>query len=1029
MWSIGRSRKTRGRGRGLKANIGLGLAALALALPAAAQQIRPNVDILWPACTGGANSYNIVLGTCVASGTAANPAGADQQVQYNMLGGFAGSPQYKFNYTTNNLTVQSVNQQANLASQTGSGSSAQFTSWINACNAGSVNCFLWVDPTAASGAPGAPLGTQETVIDARGTNSQDQFGAYSNNGNNDNSLAFYKVETRNDAAVAPANVYSSGFSFGYASIAGAVDNYVGTASAWSSGTTYYFGQIVTYSGTTYTALLTGSNHTPSSSPTYWLAGGNTKSTRNALYARCLFTSPAQNWCTRSDLVSYSPNEGVGFGTIVTASASPNTGGSEAPEGLRVQMQQVVGSPSPNRAQWYGTASSVSGSSPTFTVAYTAGAPCTSGTQNGCTLGAGRPIRDLSRSVSGTGLTYNGAGSITLTGGGLSALPNYSTSAGFIRWNTGGISSNSFLAVDALLCTSGTAGTGEFGSGYDSCWMVDSMQSDSQLTVAACYNVLACIHTFDSVLAAAGASLHWAVYTAVLPTAINVAGSTFTAQGAATDTAIPIGGGDSLDQPISSQGNLWGALIVVNTQVGTGQYPAMGIWANNTGLVGSTDETSAKLGGPGFLAEGPFTWGWLCYMSHPTTSLQAQYCGGVYGNSWPNTGFLSLPSTPPTTQSGYPLVGPYVEFSNYGADLSIGQNYPIQLQLSTGNVTFAGSISSPLLSAGGYSNQALYSEFPGAACPGTVTGWTAAEAPTLCSNTTDLLSPLGDSTALKMTVTTLSASTTGLSQSGVAVVNGQTYQMSVWMATNASNSGNVTGAFGWTGCPFQGEVLAPGAAWQQYTLTCTWTGSTGTTTISVGLESSPPVGSIVYLAQMCVQNITTGSGLACPTTTSVVVGPGVGIIADNKVLPTTFTAATPLVATQTGNVLNFTCPTCTQQHFESWTTQPALFATSTMLGGVYYEANGGTLLAVTARLEGTISCTTAPTVNILDLGTSATTAYGSATSLKTLATGTSDGAFSSTGLSIAITAGHYVGLGFSAGTCVTAPTIDVTTTVQ
>jgi hypothetical protein len=117
------------------------------------------------------------------------------------------------------------------------------------------------------------------------------------------------------------------------------------------------------------------------------------------------------------------------------------------------------------------------------------------------------------------------------------------------------------------------------------------------------------------------------------------------------------------------------------------------------------------------------------------------------------------------------------------------------------------------------------------------------------------------------------------------------------------------------------------------------------------------------------------------------------------------------------------------HNDAWTVQPSLFATSTAASGVFYEANAATLSAVTARLEGGITCTTAPMVAILDLGTSPGTAYGSATVLTSLATGTADGAFAANGLNVGITAGHYVGIGFSAGTCATAPTISITATVQ
>jgi hypothetical protein len=120
---------------------------------------------------------------------------------------------------------------------------------------------------------------------------------------------------------------------------------------------------------------------------------------------------------------------------------------------------------------------------------------------------------------------------------------------------------------------------------------------------------------------------------------------------------------------------------------------------------------------------------------------------------------------------------------------------------------------------------------------------------------------------------------------------------------------------------------------------------------------------------------------------------------------------------------------TPRHQMYWNVQSALFSTVTAISTAYLEDNAVTLKAITARLSGTISCTVAPTIAILDLGTSVTTVYGSATVLASLATGTADGAFTSTGLSNAIAGGHYIGMGFSAGTCVTAPTMDISAEIQ
>jgi hypothetical protein len=113
---------------------------------------------------------------------------------------------------------------------------------------------------------------------------------------------------------------------------------------------------------------------------------------------------------------------------------------------------------------------------------------------------------------------------------------------------------------------------------------------------------------------------------------------------------------------------------------------------------------------------------------------------------------------------------------------------------------------------------------------------------------------------------------------------------------------------------------------------------------------------------------------------------------------------------------------------SWSIQPVLFSTSTMLGPVYFTTYIGSIIpTMIARLSGAISCTSAPVINFMDLGTSPTTSYGSATSLGSLTTGTSDGVYGSGTHNLGeygLTVNHYYGIGFSAGTCVTAPTIDV-----
>lgn len=98
-----------------------------------------------------------------------------------------------------------------------------------------------------------------------------------------------------------------------------------------------------------------------------------------------------------------------------------------------------------------------------------------------------------------------------------------------------------------------------------------------------------------------------------------------------------------------------------------------------------------------------------------------------------------------------------------------------------------------------------------------------------------------------------------------------------------------------------------------------------------------------------------------------------------------------------------------------------------VGQLYYSTQGGTIEAVTANLTGSITCATAPTIEIADCGTAVSCA--SPVSLTTLATGTSDGAFSATGLSVALAAGHYLAMQISAGSCTVNPSIAASVTLR
>jgi hypothetical protein len=124
-----------------------------------------------------------------------------------------------------------------------------------------------------------------------------------------------------------------------------------------------------------------------------------------------------------------------------------------------------------------------------------------------------------------------------------------------------------------------------------------------------------------------------------------------------------------------------------------------------------------------------------------------------------------------------------------------------------------------------------------------------------------------------------------------------------------------------------------------------------------------------------------------------------------------------------------CPTTTNSHNDTTSVQGTLFASSTLAGAVFYEPVFVTYKSIIVRLSGTISCATAPGVNFYDLGTSPSTTFGGVSgTVDGVTTGTSDGVYSHTA-SVSMVAGHYYGFGFSGGTCVTAPTFDITATVQ
>jgi hypothetical protein len=111
---------------------------------------------------------------------------------------------------------------------------------------------------------------------------------------------------------------------------------------------------------------------------------------------------------------------------------------------------------------------------------------------------------------------------------------------------------------------------------------------------------------------------------------------------------------------------------------------------------------------------------------------------------------------------------------------------------------------------------------------------------------------------------------------------------------------------------------------------------------------------------------------------------------------------------------------------SWHIASVLSTLNTPYGAVTYSTNGGTIKALTVNVEGSATCVTFPTVAIYDCGTTVS-GCSPGTSLTSLAT-TSASQFSATGLSVAITAGHFFAPELTANSCSVQPTLDVSATI-
>jgi len=292
---------------------------------------------------------------------------------------------------------------------------------------------------------------------------------------------------------------------------------------------------------------------------------------------------------------------------------------------------------------------------------------------------------------------------------------------------------------------------------------------------------------------------------------------------------------------------------------------------------------------------------------------------------------------------------------------------------------------------------------------------------------------------------------------IAALSGHTYCLQIDSAGNITNTG---AACGGSGSGSVTSFAAPSASWPSW-LVPTVTNSTTTPSLAVSASAIPNSALASSATTVNGQTCTLGStcsvtaaaaGVSVGTTTVgsgtngyilynnagtlgnlATTGAGSVVQAASPALTGVPTAPTAAAGTNTPQIAttSFVQNSLTNYLFilpASWSVQSTLFSTSTMLGSVYYvQYTSPVYPTMTVRLSGAISCTVAPIVNLMDLGVSPTTAYGSATSIGSVTTGTSDGVYGSGTAVIGgtvTTTGHYYGIAFSAGTCATAPTFDI-----
>lgn len=409
------------------------------------------------------------------------------------------------------LTIPIVNNLTNFANLSGSSVASQFNNFISATNTAGTRSFLWVDPQISSGNPTSALGSLARIVDARGTNCMDATGGFSNA---DNSLCIEAAEDSQDST--STSTSKADLHLAYNSIAGGA---------------------------------------------YVLSGGSLiKSNRSVLALNGEFSTVAQKWGVNSAFSSYAGGETIPFGSSQIEYGGFIASGQEPAEGVRIQQQQGSLSDSTGGV-WSAVSSSVNTS--TGVVAFA------TPTANAPTLGESRFIRDLhSKYSTGTYTAVSCSGTnpttCTITGSGTA----WTSISGFAATHTtfNSLSSGGNILTNNLVFCAAPGANG----GFDACVPITTGVSDTSLTVN-----LYSVGSQQNTIWPWATSGSYAIYGSAYPTAVSVAGNTFTA-----GDVTGIGASHTLDQVLAYNGDFFGIYIYQSRNIGR-NYGG-GIYIRNVG---------------------------------------------------------------------------------------------------------------------------------------------------------------------------------------------------------------------------------------------------------------------------------------------------------------------------------------------------------------------------------------------------------------------------------------------------------------